>query len=46
MGMARSQKIQLLLDYCERTNQIEALLTQIKKINPHKYRQYESDLRA
>jgi hypothetical protein len=38
IGLTRSHKIQLLLDYCTRHNQIESLLTQIERLNPTQYR--------
>ncbi|MCB8945577.1 MAG: hypothetical protein H6658_17650 [Ardenticatenaceae bacterium] len=40
-GLTRSRKIQLLLDYCQRHNQLENLLTQIERLNPAQYRQHQ-----
>jgi hypothetical protein len=43
-GLTRSHKIQLLLDYCTRHNQIEKLLNQIEYLNPTQYRQHQPHL--
>jgi hypothetical protein len=43
-SLTRSQKIQLLIEYCVRTNQIETLLHQIERLNPAQYRQYQPHL--
>jgi hypothetical protein len=44
VGMSKGQKIQRLIEYCERQNRIPHLLEAIKEVNPAKYVQYESRL--
>jgi len=44
LGLTRNHKIQLLIEYCQRHNQIEALLTQIQRLNPAQYRQHQPHL--
>ena len=39
-GQSRSQRVQLLVEYCERRNAQELLLAQVQKINPARYTQY------
>ncbi len=43
-GMSKSQKIQRLLDYCVRHEQLECLLAVVKKQNPFQYLRFESRL--
>jgi hypothetical protein len=38
--MSKGQKIQLLIEYCDRQNRIPQLLDAIKEANPTKYAQY------
>jgi hypothetical protein len=45
-GMSKGQKIQHLLDYCIRHEQVEALLAAVQKANPVQYRRYEDQLRS
>jgi hypothetical protein len=45
-GMSKGQKIQRLLDYCIRYEQVEALLAAAQKANPAQYRRFESSLRG
>ncbi|MFZ1474166.1 MAG: NACHT domain-containing protein, partial [Anaerolineae bacterium] len=40
-GQTRSQRVQLLVEYCERKMAQEPLLAQVKKINPVRFAQYE-----
>ncbi|MBK6432537.1 SUMF1/EgtB/PvdO family nonheme iron enzyme [Candidatus Amarolinea dominans] len=40
-GQTRSQRVQLLVEYCERKMAQEPLLAQVKKINPARFAQYE-----
>ncbi len=40
-GLTRSHKIQILLEYCLRHNQVELLLAQLQRLNPHQYRQHQ-----
>jgi hypothetical protein len=44
-GMSKGQKIQRLLDYCLRREQVEDLLAAVRETNPAQYRRYESSLR-
>ncbi len=44
-GMSKGQKIQQLLDYCIRREQIPALLEQIQARNPAQFARYEGRLR-
>jgi len=43
-GMGKGQKIQRLLDYCERHNRIPKLLDRVRQVNPSKYTEFESKL--
>ncbi len=45
-GMSKGDKIQRLLDYCIRHEQVEALLAAVQKANPAQYRKYEGSLRG
>ena len=40
-GLTRSRKIQILLEYCLRHNQVERLLAQLQGLNPSQYRQHQ-----
>ncbi|WP_343415396.1 hypothetical protein [Candidatus Amarolinea dominans] len=40
-GQTRSQRVQLLVEYCERKMAQGPLLAQVKKINPVRFAQYE-----
>jgi uncharacterized protein (DUF924 family) len=44
IGLTRNHKIQLLIEYCQRHNQIEALLNQIQHLNPAQYHQHQPHL--
>jgi hypothetical protein len=44
VGMSKGQKIQRLIEYCDRQNRIPDLLDAIRQLNPAKYMQYESHL--
>ena len=44
VGMTRTTKIQLLLEYCERQSEFEELLNQLEKLNPSRFRQYDNQL--
>ena len=44
-GMTKPHRVQLLLAYCRQHNQMEKLLKQIKRLNPTKYDQYQSQLK-
>jgi hypothetical protein len=43
-GMSKGQKIQRLLDYCERHNRIPELLSRVRRANPSKYTEFKSHL--
>ena len=45
-GMSTSQKIQRLLDYCERHDQIGKLLALVRERNPVQYARFEGRLRG
>jgi len=45
-GMTKPQMVQLLLEYCIRYEQVEALLAAVQRANPAQYRQYEDQLRS
>ena len=45
-GMSKKQKIQLLLDYCIRHEQVEELLAAVRKANPAQYDKRASGLRT
>ena len=44
-GLTRGRKIQILLDYCLRHNQVEPLLQQLERLNPTQFRQHQSQLK-
>jgi hypothetical protein len=44
IGLTRSHKIQLLIEYCQRHNQVEALLNQIQRLNPAQYHLHQPNL--
>jgi len=44
IGLTRNHKIQLLIEYCQRHNQIEALLNQIQHLNPAQYHLHQPHL--
>jgi len=44
-GMSKGQKTQRLLDYCERHDQLETLLGQVKERNPAQYARFAPALR-
>ena len=44
IGMSKSQKIQRLLDYCERQAQTNLLLNLIRERNPIRYPRYQDRL--
>jgi hypothetical protein len=44
-GMSKGQKIQRLLDYCVRHDQLEALLRQVEARNPAQYARFASRVR-
>ena len=39
-GMGNRKRRRLLIDYCERRNQLEKLLDHIRSLNPEKYNEY------
>lgn len=39
-GMDRLQKVQILMEYCDRQGEYEKLLALIEKLRPHQYRQF------
>ena len=45
-GMSKSDKIQRLLDYCIRHEQVEALLAAVQRANPAQYQRFEDQLRS
>jgi hypothetical protein len=45
MGMSMGQKVQLLLDYCERHAEVDKLLHAVKERNPTQYARVESATR-
>jgi hypothetical protein len=45
-GMSKGQKIQRLLDHCERQGQIDPLLVLVQKRNPAQYARFKSSLKA
>jgi hypothetical protein len=44
LGMDKQQKIQLLIEYCQRHNEFSRLLEIIKQFNPQKYTEFENSL--
>ena len=36
-GMSRTQKVQRLVEYCERRGEMEKLLAQVEQANPYQY---------
>ena len=44
-GMSKGDKIQRLLNYCDRHVQVEDLLAAVEKANPVQYRRFEGNLR-
>lgn len=44
-GMTKSQKIQQLLEFCRRNDQVDKLVKLVEKLNPSQYRRFSSDLR-
>ncbi|MFO7169267.1 MAG: hypothetical protein DIU80_014680 [Chloroflexota bacterium] len=44
-GMTKSQKVQLLIDYCGRNGRTEQLLALVEKKNPYQYNRFKADLR-
>jgi hypothetical protein len=45
-GMSKGQKIQRLLDYCLRREQVEDLLAAVREANPAQYRRFEERLKG
>ena len=45
-GMSKGQKIQRLLDYCLRREQVDDLLAAVREANPVQYRRYEEKLQG
>ncbi|MCX6029944.1 MAG: SIR2 family protein [Chloroflexi bacterium] len=45
-GMSKGQKVQRLLDYCIRQEQVDDLLAAVQRANPRKYEQYERKLKG
>lgn len=45
-GMTKGQKIQLLLDYCARRLETDALVSIIRKINAAQYKHFEKQLKS
>jgi CheY-like chemotaxis protein len=45
-GMSKGQKVQRLLDYCSRREQVEALLAAVQRANPAQVRRFEDRLRG
>ncbi len=45
-GMSKATKIEYLLDYCERTIEIEKMLKLVQKMNPQQYSFFEDQLRS
>jgi hypothetical protein len=43
-GMSKGHKIQQLLEYCDRHDQMEALLSLVEELNPAQYARFESHL--
>jgi hypothetical protein len=43
-GMGKGQKVQRLLDYCVRQEQVERLLAAVRKANPEKYQRFGEQL--
>jgi hypothetical protein len=43
-GMSKHDKIQRLIEHCERQRRFDELLTHVKERNPHQYRRFESRL--
>lgn len=46
VGMSRAQKIQRLIEYCERYEQFDRLLAKLKDLNPKQYQKFASSLTA
>jgi hypothetical protein len=44
--MSKGDKIQRLLDYCSRHEQVEDLLAAVEKANPVQYLRFEGGLRG
>ncbi len=44
LGMSKAQKVQRLLDYCVRQEQVDDLLAAVRKANPKQYEQFEGQL--
>jgi hypothetical protein len=42
VGMTRTQKIQLLLDYCDRQGEMDRLLALVREANPVQYARFEA----
>ena len=40
LGMSKGQKVQRLLDYCERQEQVDGLLAAVRKANPKQYERF------
>jgi hypothetical protein len=45
-GMSKGQKVQRLLDYCTRREQVDELLAAVRKANPAQVRRFEDRLRG
>jgi hypothetical protein len=43
-GMSKGRKVQRLLDYCVRHDQVIALLDRVRERNPAKYARFEDEL--
>ena len=43
-GMSRTQKVQLLVAYCERRGETEQLLARVERANPYQYEQFRDRL--
>ena len=44
-GMSRTQKVQLLVAYCERRGEMAELLARVERANPYQYGRFAERLR-
>jgi hypothetical protein len=43
-GMSKYDKVQNLIEYCDRQGQLDKLLDQVRQLNPYQYEQFRSQL--
>ena len=45
-GMSRTQKVQRLVEYCDRRGEMEKLLARVERVNPYQYNRFKEHLQT